>query len=76
MECQKLGNESLKCAMGNETRLLGTSKKVVSPIFYLAQKWNSYHDYSGKGNISCQNFLNVIIGELCLMKEMLLIDAK
>lgn len=74
MECRKLGNESLKCAMGNETHLLRTLKKVVSLILYLEQKWNSYDDYSGKGNVSCQNFLN--IGELWLMKEMLSIDAK
>jgi len=39
-----LGNESLKCAMGNKTHLLGTSKKVVSLILYLGQKWNSYDD--------------------------------
>jgi hypothetical protein len=62
--------------MGNETHLLGTLKKVVSPILYLGQKWNSYDDYRGKGNIFCQNFLNVIIGELWLMKEMLSINAK
>lgn len=48
--------------MGNETHLSGTSKKVVSPNLYLGQKWNSYDDYTRKGNISYQKFLNVFIG--------------
>jgi hypothetical protein len=48
-----LGNKNKKCAMGSETHLSRTSKKVISPILYLGQKWNSYDDYSGKGNISC-----------------------
>jgi hypothetical protein len=62
--------------MKNETHLLGTLKNIVSPILYFGQKWSSYDDYSGKGNISCQNFMNVFIGELWLMKEILSFDAK
>ncbi len=62
MECGKLGNESSKCAMENETHFLQTSKKVVFPILYLGQRWNSYDDYNEKGSISCQNFLMYLLG--------------